>query len=219
MASGRFITFEGIEGSGKSSQVLFLINKLRNCGVRILATREPGGSWLAEVLRSVILSDKATGYSPRLEAFLFSAARIDHIDKLILPTLQAGCSVVCDRFIDSTRVYQSELKTAELFFLEKLVLGNLYPDLTIVLDLPVDKALRRVVTRRGAKRLDRFEKESEELYSRRRQAFLDIAAAEPDRVMVIDADKPPNEVSDCLWEVVRNSGILNDILKKKTLNM
>jgi len=207
---GKLITLEGIEGSGKSVQASLLVSKLRSCGISALATREPGGSPLAEKLRSLILSSKAKEYGVYLEALLFSAARADHIDKLILPALQHGQWVVCDRFIDSTRVYQSAVTEKDLTFLEHLVLDGMYPDLTILLDLSPKIALARAEMRRGNNASDRFESECEDIHTTRRQVFLDIAVREPDRVRVVKADDEDEQtISDRIWQVVQEKGMLD----------
>jgi dTMP kinase len=204
--SGRFITLEGGEGAGKSTQARRLAGRLENLGLSIVVTREPGGSPGAEALREVILSGAAEQFGPSGEAMLFTAARIDHIDATIAPALKRGQWVISDRFADSTRAYQGaagKLDAALIASLERVALGNLRPDLTLILDLPVDTGLARAAERRekGA-RADRFESEGRAFHEALRRAFLDIATAEPERCAIIAADRPADEVADAIWDAV-----------------
>ncbi|HLW93087.1 MAG TPA: dTMP kinase [Roseiarcus sp.] len=204
---GCFITFEGGEGVGKSTQAQLLAERLRDAGFTIVTTREPGGSPRAEALRRVILSGAAQPFGPSGEAILFSAARIDHIDKKIEPALAAGQWVICDRFADSTRAYQGaagKLDKGLIDSLERVAVGDTKPDLTLILDMPIERSLARAAERRdpGAAP-DRFEGESRGFHEALRQAFLDIAAAEPRRCVVIDADHPSDEVAKAIWATVR----------------
>ena len=160
---GRFITLEGGEGAGKSVQAKRLEEKLTAVGLEVVRTREPGGSPHAEELREVILSGFAAQFGPEAEALLFSAARIDHLDKTIVPALERGAWVVCDRFANSTRAYQGaagKLPPDFIGRLERVVVGANRPDLTLILDLPAEAGLGRARARRGQKRPDRFEGES-----------------------------------------------------------
>ena len=206
-ARGKFITLEGGEGAGKSTQLRSLAKKLESRGVEVVATREPGGSPGAEALREVILSGKAAPFGAGGEAILFSAARIDHIDRLIAPALDEGAWVISDRFADSTRAYQGaagKLDPALIASLERVAVGDVRPDLTLILDLAVEKGMARAAVRRGEKGVtDRFESEGDAFHQTLRQAFLDIARAEPDRCAIIDADKPPLEVAQAIWVCVR----------------
>ena len=204
---GRFITLEGGEGAGKSTQAKLLAQKLEPLGVSIVLTREPGGSPGAEALRDIILSGKAAPFGPAGEAILFSAARIDHIDHTIAPALNRGAWVISDRFADSTRAYQGaagKLDPALIASLERVAIGDVRPDLTLILDLTVEKGLARAAARLGeGEKKDRFEREGAAFHETLRQAFLDIARAEPGRCAVIDADKPPQEVAQAIWACVR----------------
>ena len=204
---GRFITLEGGEGAGKSTQVQLLAQKLEPMGISVVVTREPGGSPGAEALRDVILSGKAAPFGPAGEALLFSAARIDHIDQTIAPALNRGAWVICDRFADSTRAYQGaagSLDPALIASLERVAVGDMKPDLTLILDLATEKGLARAAARRGSMgKADRFEREGALFHETLRQAFLDIARAEPQRCAVIDADKSPEEVAQAIWTCVR----------------
>lgn len=196
--SGLLITFEGGEGAGKSTQILALADHLRNQGFEVVVTREPGGSAGAEAVRHVILSGAAEAYGPAMEALLFAAARSDHIDQKIRPAIEAGQIVLCDRFIDSSRVYQGISGNLDPQFMqsvERIAIDGTMPDLTFILDIPADKGLARAGLRRGAEVADRFEKETIATHDARRQAFLAIAAREPQRCKVINADRTVAEIS------------------------
>ncbi|QEE43909.1 dTMP kinase [Rhizobium sp. WL3] len=195
-ARGLFVSFEGGEGAGKSTQIRLLAENLRAGGHTVVTTREPGGSVGAEALRHVLLSGSAEPFGVRMEAFLFAAARADHLDCVIRPALVRGEIVLCDRFVDSSRVYQGVTGNIEpplMVALERVSIGTSMPDLTLVLDLPADVGLQRARRRAGASATaeaatpDRFEKEKLEIHEKRRQGFLDIAAAEPERCRVLDA--------------------------------
>ncbi|MCC6981784.1 MAG: dTMP kinase [Bauldia sp.] len=188
-ARGRFITFEGGEGAGKTTQLRRLADELGRRGIETVTTREPGGTELAETIRTLVLSDAASGLTAEGEAVLFAAARTDHVDRVIRPALEAGKWVLCDRFIDSSEAYQGAERGADLVLLrqlEFLAVAGTRPDLTIVFDLPVELGLARAA-KRHAGTADRFERESVERHERRRRAFLAIAAREPERCVVIDA--------------------------------
>jgi dTMP kinase len=202
---GRFITFEGGEGSGKSTQVAALVKRLGSMGIAVVATREPGGSPGAEAIRHVLLSGAAKPLGAYAEAILFAAARDDHVSQTIRPALDQGKWVVSDRFADSTRVYQGELSNVDarlIARLEALTVGDVRPDLTIVLDLPADVGLERAARRRGNGAGDRFEAEALDFHKRLRDAYQELAAREPDRCAVIDATGSPDAVGDAVWTVV-----------------
>lgn len=201
--SGRLITFEGGEGGGKTTQLLRLAERLEKAGLRVVTTREPGGTPLAEAIRRFLLSGAGRGLGPDGEAMLFAAARADHVDRLIRPALDRGDWVLCDRFIDSTRAYQGAagVEPALVRALERVTAGSTPPDLTIILDLPVELGLQRAAAR-GAQRLDRFERDPTGLQRRRREIFLSIASAEPERCVVVDASRPESEVAALIWQAV-----------------
>lgn len=209
-ARGVFITLEGGEGAGKSTQAGRLAAAIRARTNRpVVVTREPGGSPRAEEIRTAILSGVAKPYGPFAEALLFSAARLDHLDTLIRPALARGETVICDRFIDSTRAYQGAaggLDPTVLSSLERVVVGTTRPDLTLILDLPPEAGLARASARGRAagEWPDRFEAEALSFHTRLREAFLDIAAREPQRCAVIDASAAPDEVETAIATIVAN---------------
>jgi dTMP kinase len=202
---GRFITFEGGEGTGKSTHSALLAERLKALGIAVVLTREPGGSPGAEVIRHVLLSGVAKPLGVEAEALLFAAARDDHVRHTIEPALARGAWVICDRFIDSTRVYQGTLGHIDPKFiraLERVTVGDLKPDLTFILDVPADVGLVRAGERRGDGTADRFEAESLAFHEELRQAFRLLAAAEPDRCVVIDATAPKPAVAERIWKTV-----------------
>ena len=205
-ARGRFITFEGGEGAGKSVQAKRLEERLATVGLAVVRTREPGGSPGAEALREAILSDLGAEFSPAGQAVLFAAARLDHLEKTILPALARSAWVISDRFADSTRAYQGAAGSlpAELIAsLERLTVGANRPDLTLILDLPPEIGLERAAKRsEGRGPADRFEAEGLPFHQVLRQAFLEIAAAEPSRCAVIDAGRAEDEVAAAIWSAV-----------------
>ena len=203
---GSFITFEGGEGAGKSTQAVALAKKLATMGIGVVSTREPGGSPGAELVRHVLLSGAAKPFGTDAEAMLFAAARADHLDTLIKPSLENGKWVVCDRFVDSTRVYQGVLGKAGWPFikgLEKLSLGEGSPNLTFILDLPADIGLARAHERRGEGAPDRFESENLAFHEALNEAFRDIAQREPDRCVLVDANRPKDRITADIWRLVR----------------
>jgi dTMP kinase len=203
---GKFITFEGGEGTGKSTQAGLLAHKLESQGLSVLLTREPGGSPGAEIIRHVLLSGAAKPLGADAEAMLFAAAREDHVRCTIAPALAAGKWVVCDRFADSTRVYQGALGQVDrrlIKGLERVSIGDLSPDLTLILDVPVDVALERRALRRGAAAPDRFEAENVEFHEKLRAAFRALAIDEPERCVIIDASVPRVQVAKDIWDTVQ----------------
>ncbi|HEY8277739.1 MAG TPA: dTMP kinase [Methyloceanibacter sp.] len=203
--AGKFITLEGGEGAGKSTQSTILVNRLLRAGRRVVATREPGGSPLGEEIREALLSGRIWQLGPVAEAVLFGVARADHIDHTIVGALEQGKWVICDRYIDSTRAYQgatSGVSKPVIGALERLTTGGLKPDLTIILDIPPKAGLARANERLGDETPDRFERQELVMHERIRQAFLDIAEEEPERCVVIDADHPEAHVAEDVWEAV-----------------
>jgi dTMP kinase len=203
---GRFISFEGGEGTGKSTQAQELAQRLRSLGVPVRLTREPGGSPGAEVVRHVLLSGAAKPLGAYAEAILFAAARDDHVRQTIRPELDRGHWVISDRFADSTRVYQGALGNVEMRLirrLEQITVGETRPDLTIVLDLPPSVGLERAARRRGLGEVDRFEAEALDFHGKLREAYLELAEQEPDRCVVVDASPDAETVGNAVWSLVR----------------
>src|SRR3990170_903435 len=203
--TGRFITFEGGEGSGKSTQAGILANRLARAGRKVLAPREPGGSPAAEEIRETLLSGRVWQFGPFAEALLFAVARADHIENGIGQALHEGKWVVCDRFLDSTRAYQGTtagVPRGLINALERLTVGDLLPDITFILDIPPEQGLARAAERRSGTAADRFESQELMLHERIRRAFLDIADEEPNRCVVVDASQPEAMVAEDVWEVV-----------------
>lgn len=202
---GRFITFEGGEGSGKSTHARLLADHLNAVGIEVVLTREPGGSPGAEIIRHILLSGVAKPLGAETEAILFAAARDDHVRATIRPALEAGKWVICDRFIDSTRVYQGVLGKVDaklIRSLERVTVGAAMPNLTFLLDVPAKIGLARATHRRGAGTIDRFESESIEFHEELRRAYLALADNERKRCIVIDGRAPRDVVSERIWTTV-----------------
>jgi len=203
VAQGRFITFEGGEGTGKSTQVARLAERLRARNLEVVQTREPGGSPGAEEVRHLALNGDPGRWSPMTETLLMFAARSDHLERTIRPALEAGQWVVCDRFADSSRAYQGVGGGTPAAFIEDLdaaVVGPTQPDLTLVFDLPVAVGLERAFGRGLFE--TRFESKGPEFHERLRRGFLDIAADHPERCAVIDADGDMDTVTARVWAAV-----------------
>ena len=204
---GCFITFEGGEGAGKSTQIQYLAQALQNHGYDVVMTREPGGSPGAEAVRHVLLSGAAEEFGVRMEAILFAAARSDHVEELIRPAIEAGKIVLCDRFMDSSRVYQGVTGNLEPEFvsaLERVAINGMVPDLTIILDLPAEVGLSRARARSGDRDSspDRYEKEALTVHEKRREAFLDLAAGEPERCKVVNGNQPADAIAQTIERFV-----------------
>lgn len=199
---GRLITFEGGEGAGKSTQIRRLAAGLTEVGVDVVATREPGGTEGAEAIRALVTEGATDRWEPLTETLLFLAARHDHVSRLIKPALARGRWVLCDRFIDSTRVYQGIAGTLGLDLVDRLhrtIFGQLTPDLTILLDLPIGTGLSR---RRGSGEVNRFDRMVTGFHKKVRAGFLDLANAEPDRFRVIDAEPDEEAVAAAIDQLV-----------------
>lgn len=203
---GRFVTFEGGEGAGKSTQIKLLADRLDEAGIRAIVTREPGGSPGAEIIRHVVLSGMGKLLGAEAETLLFAAARDDHVHAVIQPALEQGIWVLCDRFSDSTRAYQGrqgQVAPELLNALERVTIDSLKPDLTVILDLPVEVGMARASLRRGTGVPDRFEAEGIAFHQGLREAFRQIAHEEPQRCVLLDATLTPNAVADNVWDVLR----------------
>lgn len=203
-ARGRFITLEGGEGAGKSTQLRRLAEALREEGVMVVTTREPGGSPGAEAIRALLVEGDVARWDGITEAMLHFAARRDHLVKTVWPALERGAWVISDRFADSTLAYQGfghGLDAEVIGALYRIAVGHFAPDLTLVLDLPVEKGLERAGARGGAE--DRYERMGLGFHQRLRQGFLGIAAANPLRCAVIDAARTPDQVFADILATVR----------------
>jgi dTMP kinase len=209
MNHGRFITLEGVEGAGKSTQLSYIQSFLEAAGIPLIVTREPGGTPLGEEVREILLRPRDEGMADKTELLLMFAARSEHLDQKILPALQAGTWVLCDRFTDATYAYQGGGRGVDkslITQLEDLVQGQHRPDLTLYLDLPVDKGLQRA-RQRGD--LDRFESENIEFFESVREAYLERASQLQDIYRVIDASQSIAEVQQQI-KVVLDSYILRN---------
>jgi dTMP kinase len=210
---GRFITFEGGEGSGKSTQIKMLEERLKAAKQRAVVTREPGGSTGAEIIRHLVLSGMGKLLGPDAETLLFAAARDDHVRTVIEPALNQGGWVLCDRFSDSTRAYQGRLGKVSpgvLNAMERVTIGDLKPDLTIILDVPVEVGMQRAATRRDGGAPDRFEAEDVKFHQELRDAYRQIAAAEPERCVLIDATADAATVATEIWTAVHERLLATD---------
>ena len=204
MSRGIFITLEGGEGTGKSTQTRRLVERLRALGHGVVQTREPGGSAGAEVIRNLVVAGDAERWSPRTETLLMYAARSDHLERTIRPALEAGDWVVCDRFADSSRAYQGAGGGVPPAFIEMLdagIVGDDQPDLTLVFDLPVEVGLERAFGRGLFE--TRFESKGLAFHGRLREGFLAIARDHPDRCVLIDADGDEDTVEARVWAAVQ----------------
>lgn len=191
---GKFITVEGIEGVGKTTNINFIRQQLEAAGRDVVLTREPGGTPLGEAIRGLLLNPEYTGMDSTCELQLMFAARAEHLAKVVWPALEKGQWVLCDRFTDATYAYQGGGRGIDIGViarLEELVQGDFRPDLTLLLDVPVAVGLARA-SKRGA--LDRFEQEKVEFFERVRNAYLDMAQRSPDRYRVVDASLPLDDV-------------------------
>jgi len=200
---GRFITLEGGEGAGKSTQAKRLAERIRALGDEVVLTREPGGSPGAEALRNLLLQGEADRWSATAETLLMYAARADHLERTIRPALARGAWVICDRFMDSTRAYQGAAGGASAALIDQLersVVAGDRPDLTLVFDLPAETGLRRALARGGAEA--RFEAKGASFHRLLREDFLAIAAQDPQRCRVIDARPNPDAVAESVWAAV-----------------
>lgn len=209
--NGRFITFEGIEGCGKSTQIRRLAGRLNAGGIETLLTREPGGTATGEAIRNLLQHD-AAGEPPvdRAELLLFTASRAQLMDRVILPALLNGQWVLCDRFIDSTLAYQGYARGMDIGTLQRINAFAVYdrmPDLTVLLDLEVERGFERLAERYadGGAAHDRFEREALDFHQRVREGYRQLAAREPDRFRLIDSDRPVETVAEEIWDAVREA--------------
>ncbi|WPJ94840.1 dTMP kinase [Coraliomargarita algicola] len=205
--AGLFITFEGGEGCGKSTQIAALQQRLSAAGHTVVQTREPGGTSLGEAIRHLLQHDAAgEGMSPEAELLLFAASRAQHVRQLIAPAITAGQIVLCDRFLDSTTVYQGvarAIDSVKVDNINQFAIGSTRPDLTLLIDLPPEIGLARV-HKRSDGQLDRMEQEAIEFFQAVRQGYLALAAAEPQRFHVLDGSQSIQSLQDEIWELVQN---------------
>lgn len=205
--NGYFISLEGGEGAGKSTQIKLLKEWLENKGLAVCETREPGGSPSAEQIRDLVLKGATDRWTSMTEALLMTASRAEHVERKIKPALQNGDWVICDRFFDSSIAYQGAgrgLGMDRVKELQTLVLGDFTPDLTLILDLPVEIGLRRAIARESAKSdmEDRFERMDRSFHEKLRAAYLEIAAKEPERCVVLNADTTPEDLQSDIRAVL-----------------
>jgi dTMP kinase len=204
---GRLITVEGIEGAGKSTNLAFIADCVRDAGHEVVETREPGGTALGEAVRAVVLAPSETPISPEAETLLMFAARAQHLDEIIEPALARGAWVVCDRFTDATYAYQGggrDMPLSRIAALEDWVQGALRPDLTLLLDIDPEAGLKRVAARGG--KADRFDAENTDFFDNVRAIYLRRAAQHPERYAVVDADQPLAQVQLALREALGRIG-------------
>lgn len=209
MSKGRFITLEGIEGVGKTTNREYIRDLLVATGKHCVETREPGGTPLGEALREMLLEHKHDGMSADAELLLMFAARAEHLNKVILPALKAGSHVLCDRFTEATYAYQGGgrgLDAAKIAELENWVQGDLRPDLTIILDAPVDIGRTRAGKRSAP---DRIEKEQDGFFEKVRHAYLDLASRYPERIAVVDASVALDKVQQQIYHALKKFEIIS----------
>jgi dTMP kinase len=204
-----FITLEGIEGSGKSTQILHLFNFLNNLGLKCVMTREPGGTRIGGKIRSILLDPESAAMNPAAELLLYTADRVQHIQEIVLPAIKGGGIVICDRYFDATLAYQGVARGLDMTLIQdlhKLICGNLKPDLTFLLDLSPDTGLRRAWQQlESGSRTDiesRFEKETLAFHTRVRAGYLELAGKEPERFRIIDASQSQEQVQDQIIRVL-----------------
>jgi dTMP kinase len=201
---GRLITFEGIDGSGKTTQIEKLSARLVQSGIPVRVLREPGGTAIGEAIRRILLDKAHTGMCMETELLLFAAARAQLVREVILPDLENGKWVICDRFLDSTAAYQGygrQLDPDMIRSLNQLAVGGCWPDVTILLDLPVQAALARLLGRQDKQ--DRLDHESVAFMERTRQGYRQLAQADPDRIIVMDAAQQETELAEQIYHIIR----------------
>ena len=216
MERGRFITFEGGEGVGKSTQIKLLQTHLERLGHKTIVTRNPGGTAGGQLIRELVLKGDVGRWTAMTEVLLMTADRAQHVEELILPSHEQGVWVLCDRFYDSSIVYQGAARGVgvdKVKELQKLALGDIKPDLTILMDMDVDKGLGRAVAREGASAdaEDRFERMDRSLHETIRQTYLTLARKEQDRFEVVDADNSVEAIEALIWQTLKDhTGLSED---------
>ncbi len=205
---GHFITFEGIEGAGKSTQSVMLHNYLIEKNKKVILTKEPGGTKTGKKIREILLSHSDEIFPPLAELFLYEADRNFHIRNLIKPKISQGYTVVCDRFIDSTLAYQGYARGLDIEFVKKMnsiASENIKPDITFLIDIPVEEGLKRIQKTREK---DRIEKEELDFHKKLREGFLKIAQEEKDRIIVLNGLEPPEKIFSQIIEILKNRNII-----------
>lgn len=208
---GKFITFEGPEGSGKSTQIRLLTERLEHEGIRVVCTREPGGTATGESIRDILQHDAAgEPLSPRAELLLFTASRAQLMDRVILPALEESHWVLCDRFIDSTVAYQGFARGMDIPTLDSInafAINDRKPDLTILLDLEIEEGFRRIGERYSAngESHDRFERESMDFHQRVRDGYHALMKREPERFRLVQSNRPIETVAEEIWQAVKEA--------------
>ncbi len=201
-----FITFEGTDGSGKTTQIERLKHTLEETGCLVVQTREPGGTKVAEKIRDILLFEMEETIHPETEALLYASARAQHVRELIRPALTSGKVVLCDRFVDSSLVYQGMARGLSLetvLSINEVAIAGLWPDLTFVLDLPVDESLNRM--QKMDRALDRLEQEKREFRELTRQGYLQLKELYPERIVLLDATAKPEELQEVIWKATREA--------------
>ena len=214
MSRGRFITFEGSEGCGKSTQVKRLAARLEGAGVSFLLTREPGGTAIGETIRELLqFAPHNSVMTPETELLLFGASRSQLVRETIAPALERGVCVIADRFFDSTSVYQGAARKLDPQFVERLnafAVGECVPDITFILDVDAETAAARML---GPRRPDRMEQQPAEFYEQVRAAYRELAAREPKRIVLINGTESPNKIDQAIWKILLNR--FSDLVKPK----
>ncbi|MFZ5997610.1 MAG: dTMP kinase [Nitrospirota bacterium] len=208
LEKGIFLSFEGIEGSGKTTQAKLLSDRLSEDGYEVVLTQEPGGTVISNRIREILLLPEHKGMSSMTELLLYNAARVQHLSEKILPSINEGKVVITDRFTDSTIAYQGYARGIDLTLITSLDIvatGGMRPDLTILFDLDVETGLKR---NRGINKVDRFELEKVEFHKKVREGYLRIAEQEPQRVKVVDASLSSDEVKEQVWKIVKSKLLL-----------
>ena len=214
--NGNFISFEGGEGVGKTTQVKLLKQSLINLGIKVVETREPGGSPSAELILELLVSGPVERWDPMSEAMLHFVSRRVHIKDIIKPALDRGDWVITDRFTDSTIAYQGfgqGVSSSQLTLMQDLAIGKFTPHITFILDLPADIGLARAASRKDEE--SRYEKMDLELHNRLREGFLSIAKKNPRRIKIIDASQPSENVAEHIWEELSGTFNLNNYQQVK----
>lgn len=206
MCHGLFITFEGLDGAGKTTQIRRIKGRLEAAGRRVVATREPGGTKAGDEIRSILLSPQSH-LTAEAEVLLYAASRAQHVREVIVPSLEQGKIVLCDRFLDASLAYQGRglgLGVDRVASVNEFATGGLSPHLTFLFDLPVEASRQRLQRSRSSNQPDRIERRSPEYFQAVRDCFLEIARQEPDRVIVVDAARPESVIEQEIWSFITN---------------